>query len=504
MENENNQTINLGNNVGGVQAPVFEGTRIVTPENTANQVNANTGYIPYVTSPVIPTPQSVETGSVTISGDNVKIEMPQYDVSVTQNMHSQVVTAEPNIQEKVEEVAPADEGIPQTPIKIDNNVMDIKIPLALLRNLVGVAGKVGVANEVVPRSKILLMNFNEAGITLKATDGTICTSIVDNTYVFTKPISTSVDITLFADVLKVLDSVMITIKFDDVHRVIMLETDNGGVYKFPQRMDDSGNVPNIDDLMLDIPYDSMKVVDYNKFLSYINTSKLTMNSAKIIDDDSYQGMYFGNLVIASDTVVLLAIVNELDLNVPPFYLGAKYISILKAFPFNIEKFRVGFIINPDTNVVEDVAFSDDKYTVFSPVRIPSDYPSSTVESYWSANDYEYEIEVKSADLIKLIKPILPFISSENNKNRLRITISGNDMTITDVDGYTNCHIAVQNNSGLNVTQPFELPAKHLYNLLQSINEPVIKMCTNAPDKAPAMSLPFGNNKAVIAYLHDNY
>ena len=494
MENENNQTINLSGNVTGIQQPIFDGTRIVPVEEDVRNT--------IITSSVIPTPQSVSINSASVTGDAMRIDMQPEQLDVVQNMHSEVTTVQTT--EGNEETKDAVKSDIQSPIVVDNNISDIKIPLSLLKSLVGIASKVGVANEIVPRSKILLINFNEAGITLKATDGTICTSIVDNTYVFTKPIATSVDIHLFTDVLKVLDSVMVTIQFDDVHRVMSLKTDNGGIYNFPQRMDDSGNVPNIDDLMLDIPYDSMKVVNYNKFMSYIDTSKLTVNSAKVIDDSSYQGMYFGDLVMASDTVVLLAIVNELDLNVPPFYLNAKFISTIKAIPFNVDKFRIGFVINPQTNVVEDVAFSDDKYTLFSPVRIPKTYPSSTVTSYWSSNDYEYEIEVKSADLIKVIKPILPFISAENNKNRLRITINGNVMTVTDVDGYTSCQIDIQNHKNLQMDKSFELPAKHLYNLIQSINEPVLKMCTNIPTEAPAMSLPFGNNKAVIAYLHDNY
>ena len=99
MENDN-QTINLENNIGGVQPPVFGDAKIVQPQTTHTISQDFSVQTQTIQSPVIPTPQSLETGSVTVTGEAITIEMPQENITVVQNMHSEVEMENTNSSEE--------------------------------------------------------------------------------------------------------------------------------------------------------------------------------------------------------------------------------------------------------------------------------------------------------------------------------------------------------------------------------------------------------------------
>lgn len=146
IENNENQTINLGNNVGGATPPVFGNTQVVPPTQTPFTV----GGTQVVQSPVIPTQSSVTTTVTATNTEATVIQMPQQGVSVTQNMHSEVVDVEP------EQITIANQ-----PILIDG---EVTLPTVVLKELINIARKVGVANNTQPRSEVLNIQIGRAHV----------------------------------------------------------------------------------------------------------------------------------------------------------------------------------------------------------------------------------------------------------------------------------------------------------------------------------------------------
>lgn len=511
---ENNQTVNLGGNVGGVVPPVFDTKQVVQPPVFGNQSVATSGYAQVVQSPVIPQPQ----GATTVVADNttnvtiatpeepVTITMvPQDGLGITQNMHSQVITTNmgTSIEEPVKETAVETEEkevVPTEPQVIDG---EIKLPTVYLRDLVNAARKVGIASNMIPLSEVLNILFTERGIILRATSGKADIEIIDTRYIFKQPVEMSLDIRLFTDFINAVSCSNLILSYDVSTAILTVIPDNNsGVYKFTQKVDLSTQRPVINELTFNTSYASMKAVSYDEFVRTLTTSKTVRTDATKLGQVGLEGTYYSDIIASSDGNIMLLQTNKLEINDKEFFLKAHMCDLISTLPFDVAKFRVGFVANPNTGKVNGIVISDEKITICSDVEIPEDFPVEVCKNYWNADEYVNKLSLNTKAMIDILKPVIPFINPERDKDRIAVTVAGADMKIVSLNGGAESHIMISNANNYATSLPLYLPAKKLYNTLQTISDETFNMLIDTAENSPCMCLTFEDYKCLVAYVND--
>ena len=505
MEENNNQTINLGENAGGqIFPPNYNGQRVAPPVFGGQQTTTS-GYAQVVQSLVIPTPNVVTAVSgvsenVTIAASEEPIEMTvenQDGLSVTQNMHSQVVATEeiPVMNAKVEESVESNE-----PQVLDG---EIKLPTVYLRELVNIARKVGIASNMVPLSEVLNILFTERGVILRATSGKEDIEIIDSRYIFKKPLEMSLDIKLLGDFVNAVSCSSLILSYDNNTNILTITPDNNsGVYKFTQKIDLSTQKPVVNELTFNMSYADMKPVTYDEFVRTLNTSKNVRTYATKLGQVFLEGTYYNDIIASSDGNLMLLQENKLEINDKEFFLKAHICDLIATLPFDVTKFRVGFVVNPNTSVLSGIVISDEKITLCSDVTIPDGFPIEVCMSYWNSDDFVSKITIGTKAMIDVLKPVIPFINPERDKDRVSVTINGNNMKIVSMNGGAESNILINNVNGFATTMPLYLPATKLYNTLQVISDETFDMLIDTAKDSPCMCLTFEDYKCLVAYVND--
>lgn len=487
IENNENQTINLGNNVGGATPPVFGNTQVVPPTQTPFTV----GGTQAVQSPVIPTQSSVTTTVTATNTEATVIQMPQQGVSVTQNMHSEVVDVEP------EQITIANQ-----PILIDG---EVTLPTVVLKELINIARKVGVANNTQPRSEVLNILFNENGIILRATSGNEDIEIIDKRYIFKNPVEMSLDIKMVGSFINSVSTNNVTLSYDNVNNILTIVTDgdNGsGTFKFPQKIDLSTQQPIVNELTFSMAYADMHPVNYEDFLQTLSVSKTVRNFANKLGMVALEGTYFSDIIASSDRVLMLMQENKLGLGDKEFFLKSKFCDLVATLPFDLTKFRIGFISNPATNVVGGIICSDERITLCGSADVPIDFPIDLCRNYWKSEGFANTVKVDRKVLVDTLNPVIQFINPLRDRDKIAISIVGNVMKIGSMSGEAEYTIMVENVNNISIATPIYLPATKLYSTLQTISDKTIDLLIDTSENSPCICLAFSEYKCLVAYVYD--
>lgn len=526
MEN-NNQTINLGGNAGGVVPPV-NGNQFVQPPVFGGQ-QVTSGYAQVVQSPVIPVPNvetvvtdttqnisiakeetnpqqtTVTSGTdtqatiTTTVGDPVVVQMaPQEGLSVTQNMHSQVVTTTPavsSVESVKEEVKVATE-----PQVIDG---EIKLPTVYLRDLVNTARKVGIASNMVPLSEVLNILFTESGMILRATSGKEDIEILDSRYIFKQPLEMSLDIKLFGDFVNAVSCSNLILSYDKSTNILtIVPDDNSGVYKLTQKIDLSTQQPVINELTFNMSYADMKPVNYEELVRTLNTSKGVRTFAGKLGQPYLEGTYYNDIVATSDGNLMLLQANKLETNDKECFIKSRLCDLITTLPFDASKFRIGFITNPNTGKPNGIVISDEKITICDNIEVPEGFPVEICKNYWNAEGFIHKLTINTKAMVDVLKPVIPFINPERDRDRIAVTVTGNDMEIVSMNSGAKSHIYITNTDNISITTPMYLPASKLYGMLQTITDATFDMFVDGAENSPCMCLTFEDYKCLVAYVNE--
>lgn len=480
MEENQTNTMNLGNNIGGAMPPVFSSVDTTSRLNTTDELQVTIGE-----------PEMINTQTaVTNVNNNVTIG----DISVNS------VQTEAQVQSAVPPVPPEDNSESKEPIVLND---DITVPTILLRDMVAQARKVGISNNLQPLSEILNLIIDENGITMKATSGKgrpdfMCT---DKKYVSTTKIAVSLDIRVFGEYLNAEKNNTVTLKFIESEGVLYITTDTG-VRKFPQRMDESTHQPIVHKLQFPYNYDDMMNVDYTKLRALLDLSSSARDLANTLNSYPYlQGLYCGDdIVVASDGNVMTIQPNQTEFKNEIFFLNNDMCKLITDIHFEQSKFKVG--ITKVNGFVAGITISDGRTTICGPITVDANFPVSAAKEFWGSTGFTQSIRFETRALLDVIKSIVPFIPSIGDAvDKITFEIKGDEAEIKCLDGSAKEVLGIINNTNYNTATPIPLPASKLGKVLQSVKTDNFDMLIN-PTADNCVCLSYDGIRNIVTTLVD--
>lgn len=424
-------------------------------------------------------------------------------VDTVQNMHSQVVdnvvTSTSVEYTEATSVAQADTVVKeQSPVETESKLVegDIEVPTGIIKSMLSMARKVGVANSLQPKSFILNLTFNSDGVTMRATNGKEDFEYVNTSYIFNKTIEAVLDIKTFGEFINSVSCTYLGFDYDDNQKILTVRTDNG-TYKFPQRVDQTTNMPFRIELNYNDAYENMRPIDYNAFLDILNLNKSVRTMASKLNMSSIQGTYFGNIVASSDGTIMLLHDNNIGFSDKEFLMTTDFCNLLNSVRFNPTKCRVGFI--EQEGVLRGIVISDGNVKLCGPIFTPQDFPVQVCKDFWNSNEFSKSVIIKTQAISNLIKSAIPFIGLDEANDKVSLSISGEMLNITTLNGAVNVHIAVTNTSNLNTPEPLILPASRLNVILDNIQSDAFNLTVN-PDNNICVCLTYDDYKCIVSLL----
>lgn len=496
MEENNSNTINLGNNMGGAIPPVFGNSQITN--NQIKESIVNNEFIIPNTLNTDATRDEITTATVTTTtattNETSYYKAPEITGPIVQNMHLEESNVQENqinqenqvIQEKKEIIEP---------IHVEG---DIEIPTVLLRTCLKNAKLVGKANNMEPKSEILNIEFGENGLILRTSNGKDDFECIDKSRVYSKSFKTSVDIKRFGDYIDNEDENVLRIIFHEDTGILDVVT-NKGTFKFAQKVDPSTQLIALNNLAFDMEYNEMQSVDYNKFVEILNAGKLIRGLASKKGFSDLNGTYISNIFVSSDGVVMLLQENDLGFADKEIFMDSELCNLISSIGFNASTFKIGFKYT-DGNL-EGVMFADGSIKLCTKnILIPDRFPVEPSKVYWENKKFIRNVDVNVKVLINVIKTVLPFIS-QYDSDRLYISISGNNMNIKSRDKSANVTIGIVNTSNYSSNGDLILPVTNLYSILQSTKSENITMLFS-DEITNCMCIKYDNYKSILSFLDE--
>lgn len=497
MENNQiNNTMNLGNNVGGANPSIFGNvTNANIPSqqpSSAEQINLNYQATAGYAQPV--QPQFVnETIGTTVASAPVNAEI-NVQAPVTP-INEVVVTTETTTttEDKINETQAV-----KGPILIKG---DITVPTILLREMTSQARKVGVSNNMQPLSEVLNLIINENGITMRATSGKgkQDIEIVDNKYVFTSSLNVSLDIKVFSEYLNVARSEVLTLKFVESENTLYITTDNGE-RKFAQRVDGSTHQPVVHELHYPIAYDDMIPVNYERLKTLLALNSSARDLATKSFYEYLKGMYCGeDIVVSSDGNIMTIQPNQTEFNNKIFFLNNDVCKLISELAFDSSKFRIGF--TEANGFLAGITISDGRITICGPIDINESFPVEVARNFWTSNGFIQGVTVETKAFLDVIKSVIPFIPvMGEDLDKLIIDIKDDEMIVKCSDNTAREVLAINNTANYATTKSIILPASKLDKLVQTIQADTFELMIDA-QVDNYICLSYDNLRSIVTTLN---
>ena len=486
MENNFNETINLGNNVtSGLENNVTSGL--------AQNLNQQEAVEPIY-------------GQTTTTGTNetITINVPAQQLGQVQNMHSQVVnnleTGDINITVASEGdyavasapvTPPTDENIVVTPV---NELREsFIVPTYILKNLVSNARKVGTYNQIQVQSQVIDLELNDKGIKVIASNGNIDYECLNTDVRFKNSFRTCIDKVTFGDFVNTFDTTDFTeveLKYDDATGILTVVTPTDGNFYFPKRID-LGTQQTIKlELTYPIPYAEMTSIDCEQFISAIVQSKPGREFPTTSGD--LKGTFFSNLIISTDKLAVYMQDNQDILKTQQFFVGSDLCDLLSSVDFNANKFRIGFITD-SSNDIRAINISDEKTTICGIVEPEADIDMSLCNTFWSSG-FTNKIKIDTRKFVNSLKRVSVFLLPDEDDCH-NFEFDNNILRIVLVNGKAKEAITVANN--INYSGKVILPIRRLLKVFGNVKVDSFNFCIDSSIDN-CICLDFGDYKWVIA------
>lgn len=435
MENNFNESMNLGNMV-------------------ANE-NSN---LEQVVAPVFQT-------STAGTNENISINMENQPITISQNMHTQVVGNVESADISQPTAVAAQDKQPD-PVVYDDTI----VPVAILKNLVSNARKVGYYNPIRPISQVVGLELGAFGIKVNASNGNIDYECVDSNVKYNKSFKVTVDIGRLGDLLNNLDCE--TVKLSEVNGDLVVVMPEGSEFILPEKVDLQTQEPIELNLTFAMNYNDMIDIDLEKLVENINQSKPVRDIPKL--DESYAGTYFSNLVLSSDRSIIYIQDNQPILKTQKFFIGDELCNLITGLNFNKNKFRIGFTTDSN-NDIRAITLSDGKLTICGKVEPTSPIDENVCNNFWNAK-FRHNITMPTKKLTYAIKRLRLF--NENAKQDFAtFEINNNSLKITLEKPDAKENLLVESND-TSYSGTIQLPLTRLETILNSIKSDKIILSTD--------------------------
>lgn len=435
MENNFNENMNLGN--------------MVANENVNSE---------QVVAPVFQT-------STIGTNENITINMENQPISITNNMHTQVVGNVENTEIN-QPVTVATTEKQNNPVVYDDTI----VPVAILKNLVSNARKVGTYNPIRTISQVVGLELGDFGIKVNASNNNIDYECIDSNVRYNKSFKVTVDIAKLGDLLNNLDCE--TVKLNEANGDLVVVMPEGSEFILPEKVDLQTQKPIELSLTFDMNYEDMTELDLEKLVENINQSKPVRDIPKL--DENFAGTYFSNLVLSSDRSIIYIQDNQPILKTQKFFIGDELCTLITSLNFNKSKFRIGFTTDSN-NDIRAITLSDGKLTICGNVEPTSPIDENVCNNFWNAK-FRHNITMPTKKLTYAIKRLRLF--NENAKQDFaNFEITNNSLKITLEKPDAKENLLVESND-TSYSGTIQLPLTRLETILNSIKSDKIILSTD--------------------------
>lgn len=473
MEQENNfnsQVTNLGNVQGNTVGSIDNTPQTISLNNLQQEnLQANAQVVNPTTT------AQINNFNVTEQPVN-SIPQPVNEVVTTE--HTQNISVNEPVVDDVEQ------PINIQPIIQDEFIIDVK----LLKRLVSSAKKVGIYDAYIPQSQVLNISLDRKGITLNTSNGDEDYECVDTTYQYTDILKAAVDINKFSELILALDTDTVKLSIGE-NNSLVVNTGNGS-FKFAERVDSDVGQPIISNLRFRKDYEELVPLDYNKLLEIINHTKPVRSFASSME--TMMGIYFTDIVICSDTSIILMQENSKELVNGNFFLNSRFCDVLNTLDFNVANCRIGFNKNELGNTT-NIIISDGRLTICGNVDSETGLPLDICREYWK-QEFGTTVTMDTNKCLNVLKRVKPFVVNGQNTDKTTFAVVGNTLKVISLQGDATDSLDVQNSSSYNGS--FELPFPKIFAVLQTINSPTFNLTLNK-DINNCIGLEFDGFKCII-------
>lgn len=483
MENNFNESMNLSGIVNNnVIPPVFDevtmggNTNYTISMNNDNSlgVSQNMHYevMPNISvSNQFNSVSSENTNSVVIGSSNTSgLAISQNMNYETNSLSNEVSAINNNANVNTNNVVANNDTINNTDASANANAQTIKeIPIfdkfivgtEQLRQLINNAKKVAVNNPSIPQSQVLGIRLDENGIKISASNSDINYEYTDRSVKYTKTLDIHIDVEKFSKFVANVEFDTIELQLDTEYNILNALLPQGAKYVFPQRIDPSTSQPIDLNFTFPINYDDMTAIDYNAMVEVINASKAIRTAQNL--EIACKGLYFSNLVQASDRTTIYMQENQSILKTQNFFIDNNFCDLIANVKFDPNKFRIGFTTDAN-NDIRAITLSDTSLNICGHVQPNFVMPAEVVSRYWNANP-----AIKVAINTKKLLNVLNRISSAQDETRddvIHIAIEGNTLTLRSNGGASSDLISIVNTG--NIKSEFLLPFSKITRLIGGI------------------------------------
>lgn len=380
---------------------------------------------------------------------------------------------------------------------------EIKVPTALLRELVNQARKVGISNNIQPLSEWLDISFNEEGITLRATTGYFSVRNVDivcnnKNYIFKNALRTTINIKLFGEYLNTEKSPELTITMGE-NNVLIVSTDNS-VRKFRQELDQSTNKVCQITPHINVAYEDMVEEDYDKVRSILDNSSAARDMADKGNRDYLKGLYVGeNFIASSDNTLLIVQQNTFNIKNKIYFIPNNFCKLITGINFDASKFRMQIV--DENGFPSHIICSDGNYIINGRVLVEDNFPAGVAKQVYETSNFEASVQVKTSEFLDVVKSIVPFVPAVGgfNADRLLLSVSGNYLELSSNDSSARSKLVIVNESNFKTPEVLHFSVSSLYKLLQTIKSDTIKIMFT-PNETRFVCFDYDNLRTLVSTL----
>ena len=449
----NEDTINLGHNIGNVNQPIFS----TQDTNGGNGVVIQAHNVIQPMSVVEPV---IAPQFATATSANVVVDNANEITSITNEV----------VKENVEEKQTA----LSEPIVVKG---DVKVPTVLLRSILAQARKVGTSSNMQPISESVSLEFGKDGLIVRTASGVgmECFECIDRTYVFENGFKTTVDIQLLGNYLNAEKNGELILNYTSGKPSSLRISTKSGSRLLPEKVDSGTDMPIQHKLDFSMNYNDMIPVDLIRLKSMLDSSSSARDLADKTSIDYLQGVYWGDdIIAASDCNVMTIQANMTEFQNKIFFLGSNLCKLIPTIDFIPERFRVGFI--EKNGEIQGIILSDGRITICGYVTVNEDFPVALTKNFWRLNEFIQQVTVNTKELYDILKSIDPFVTVPGDElDKVEITLAGDELCLVSLNNTAKEIIKVGNKSNVNLNKKFILSISRLERVLQTVKSDTFEL-----------------------------
>lgn len=427
-------------------------------------------------------------------------EMPTTNTSLYNGISSTEIPSVTSVSNAIEsEVQPAVDmkTVEEQPVVTNTEVKETTIEVSNrlvvntkeLQKMISQAKKLAVGNILLPTTQVIYLVFGSEGFRVYATDSERTIDVVNKSRKFNQEVRISVDCKKFADLVSKLDDEETEFVYNEEQFTISVVTSTGS-FIFPQSTDMTTGMPLQLDHKFKVNSESVQALEYNALVETINKSKPIRKSSE--GDSSLQGIYFTDIIISTDSNLILMQDTLASLKNREFYMESTYSDLLASLTVNNDTCKLGLDVREGKIV--GIVVSDDVITLSGPVKENTNIPLDLCKEFWNTS-FDKKITIDTRKCMSVLQRVAALVNHNSDDENATFNIGLNGIEIITLNGEGRDSVSCNNETGYSTS--IKLPIMNILNLLGTVVAPSFKISIN-PETQNCVCFEFDNYKCIVA------